>query len=236
MCIRDSFTWTWPIGRWKSPAGGHNGSHQARSATKRSTGASICISTSPGWTPAPGNAYPCSRSCSETSRNGVRQPMPYSRPPARLHPARRSSAQEHHSVARSQAHESTQPGSGPRTPTANAGICPAKKTTRSAWAIVEVLHATGIRAEELHELSHHSLVQYRLPGTGEVVPLLQIMPSKTDAERLLVISPDLADVFAAIIRRVSGPTGLVPLVSGYDNDERVWCSPAPRLLQRRICL
>ena len=103
-----------------------------------------------------------------------------------------------------------------------------------AWAIVEVLHATGIRAEELHELSHHSLVQYRLPGTGELVTLLQIMPSKTDTERLLVISPDLADVFAAIIRRVSGPTGLVPLVSGYDNDERVWCSPAPRLLQRRI--
>jgi hypothetical protein len=35
-------------------------------------------------------------------------------------------------------------------------------------------------------------VQYRLPTTGELVPLLQIMPSKTDAERLLVISPELA--------------------------------------------
>ena len=45
----------------------------------------------------------------------------------------------------------------------------------------------GIRIEELVQLSHHSFVQYRLPGTGELVPLLQIVPSKTDAERLLPI-------------------------------------------------
>jgi hypothetical protein len=32
-----------------------------------------------------------------------------------------------------------------------------------AWATVEVLRATGVRIEELTELSHHSLVQYRLP-------------------------------------------------------------------------
>jgi hypothetical protein len=30
-------------------------------------------------------------------------------------------------------------------------------------------------------------VQYRLPGTGELIPLLHITPSKADAERLLVI-------------------------------------------------
>ena len=52
------------------------------------------------------------------------------------------------------------------------------------WAIVEVLRSTGVRIEELLEISHHSLVQYRLPATGELVPLLQIAPSKTDAERL----------------------------------------------------
>ncbi len=56
-----------------------------------------------------------------------------------------------------------------------------------AWAIIEVLRLTGIRAEELLELSHHSLVQYRLPADGELVPLLQIAPSKTDAERLLPV-------------------------------------------------
>jgi len=32
-----------------------------------------------------------------------------------------------------------------------------------------------------------------------LVPLLQIAPSKTDTERLLVVSPELADVIAAII-------------------------------------
>ena len=52
----------------------------------------------------------------------------------------------------------------------------------------------GIRIEELTELSHHSLVQYRLPTTGEIVPLLQIAPSKTDAERLLVVSPNLTEL------------------------------------------
>jgi hypothetical protein len=56
-----------------------------------------------------------------------------------------------------------------------------------AWAAVEVLRATGVRIEELLELSHHSLVQYRLPTTGELVPLLQIAPSKTDEERLLPV-------------------------------------------------
>ena len=103
-----------------------------------------------------------------------------------------------------------------------------------AWAIVEVLRATGVRVEELRELSHHSLVQYRLPTTGEIVPLLQILPSKTDAERLLVVSPELAEVLSVIILRVSGETGAVPLVPAYDTHERVWSPPRPLLLQRRI--
>ena len=103
-----------------------------------------------------------------------------------------------------------------------------------AWATIEVLRATGIRIEELRELSHHSLVQYRLPTTGELVPLLQIAPSKTDAERLLVVSPELADVLSTIIRRVRGPHAALPLVSTYDDYERVWAPPAPRLFQRRI--
>ena len=102
------------------------------------------------------------------------------------------------------------------------------------WAIVEVLRATGIRIEELLELSHHSLVQYRLPPAGELLPLLQIAPSKTDKERLLVVSPELADVLSQIISRVRGALSAVPLVSAYDDYERVWLPPAPRLFQRRI--
>ncbi|MBF6302981.1 site-specific integrase [Nocardia amamiensis] len=103
-----------------------------------------------------------------------------------------------------------------------------------AWAIVEVLRHTGIRVEELSELSHHSLVQYRLPGSGELVPLLHIAPSKSDAERLLVIAPELADVLSAVICRIRDDNGAVPLVVSYDAHERVWNPPMPLLFQRHI--
>jgi integrase len=101
------------------------------------------------------------------------------------------------------------------------------------WAVIEVLSATGVRVEELLELTHHSLIQYRLPSTGELVPLLQIAPSKTDAERLLVVSPDLADVLAAVITRLAAPGGKIPLTARYDGHEHVWQPPAPLLFQRR---
>ena len=101
------------------------------------------------------------------------------------------------------------------------------------WAVVEVLRHTGIRIEELTELSHHSLVQYRLPTSGELVPLLQIAPSKTDTERLLVVSPELADVLATIVGRVRDAEGRVPLVVSYDQNERVYNAPMPLLFQCR---
>ena len=103
-----------------------------------------------------------------------------------------------------------------------------------AWAAIEVLRHTGIRIEELTELSHHSLVQYRLPSTGELIPLLQIAPSKTDAERLLVISPELADVLSAVITRIRGDSGAAPLVVSYDDNEKLWNPPMPLLFQRRL--
>jgi integrase len=102
------------------------------------------------------------------------------------------------------------------------------------WAIVEVLRSTGIRIEELLEISHYSLVQYKLPTTGELVPLLQIAPSKTDMERLLVVSPELADVLSVIIRRVCDPSGEVPSIAAYDYHEKVWNPPLPLLFQRRF--
>lgn len=102
-----------------------------------------------------------------------------------------------------------------------------------AWAVIEVFRHTGVRVEELLELSHHSLIQYRLPSTGELVPLLQIAPSKTDTERLLVVSPELADVLSAVVCRVRGPDGTIPLVSARDSHERVWLPPSPLLFQRR---
>ncbi|MFI5741347.1 tyrosine-type recombinase/integrase [Streptomyces anulatus] len=100
-----------------------------------------------------------------------------------------------------------------------------------AWATIEILRHTGIRIEELQELSHHSIIRYTLPSTGEIVPLLQIAPSKTDQERLLLISPELADVLSAVVSRVRGPRGAVPLVSRYDVHENIWNAPVPLLYQ-----
>ena len=102
------------------------------------------------------------------------------------------------------------------------------------WAIIEVLRTTGVRVEELLEFSHHSLVQYRLPSTGELVPLLQIAPSKTDTERLLVVSPELSEVLSAVIRRLQQPCGAIPLITAYDANEHLWLPPAPLLFQRRV--
>ncbi|MFI6801713.1 tyrosine-type recombinase/integrase [Streptosporangium canum] len=100
------------------------------------------------------------------------------------------------------------------------------------WATIEVLRHTGIRIEELMELSHHSITQYQLPSTGELVPLLQIAPSKSDEERLLLVSPELADVLSAIVCRVRDSSGTIPLVASYDTMERVWNAPMPLLFQR----
>ena len=66
------------------------------------------------------------------------------------------------------------------------------------------------------------------------MPLLQIVPSKTDEERLLVVSPELADVLSTIIRRIREPDGAVPLVPVYDRYECVWRPPSPVLFQRRF--
>jgi len=121
------------------------------------------------------------------------------------------------------------PDGGPRT-----NLTRAERRAFWVWAAVEVLRHTGIRVEELTELTQPSLVSYRLPSTGEVVPLLHIAPSKSDAERLLVISPELADVLSAIVGRVRGDTGTVPAVAAYDYHERVFNPPLPILFQHPV--
>ena len=83
-----------------------------------------------------------------------------------------------------------------------------------AWAIIETLRHTGVRVEELLEITHLALVSYRLPDTGELVPLLQITPSKSNEERLLLIGPELASVLATIITRLRETShGTVQLIS-----------------------
>jgi hypothetical protein len=57
--------------------------------------------------------------------------------------------------------------------------------------------------------------------------------SKTDQERLLVVSPELADVLSTIITRVRGKAQTMPLVVSYDKNERIYNSPMPLLFQCR---
>ncbi|ATD71106.1 Tyrosine recombinase XerC [Gordonia sp. YY1] len=102
------------------------------------------------------------------------------------------------------------------------------------WAVIETLRHTGIRVEELGELTHLALVTYRPPDTGETVPLLQILPSKSNEERLLLVSPELASVLASIITRLRGENdGVIPLVARYDKHERTTGPALPHLFQCR---
>jgi Phage integrase family len=63
--------------------------------------------------------------------------------------------------------------------------------------------------------------------------MLQVAPSKTDAERLLLVSPELAEVLTAIIFRVRAGKAALPLVCAYDVFEQTWSPPMPFLFQRR---
>lgn len=133
---------------------------------------------------------------------------------------------------------SARSGSGPTYATDTAGrrryLVADENRMFWVWASVEFLRHTGARIEEMLEASHHSIVQYTLPSTGEVVPLLQIAPSKTDEERLLLVTPELADVLSAIVSRVRDTGGRIPLVALYDIGERVWNPAIPLLFQWRV--
>lgn len=98
------------------------------------------------------------------------------------------------------------------------------------WAAVEVLRLTGIRHEELLELSHLSIRQYRRPN-GEVVGLLVVTPSKSDRERVIPMSPELLHVIAELIRRHTNNLGFIPLVRRWDPHEREHSEPLPYLFQ-----
>ncbi|WP_433700800.1 tyrosine-type recombinase/integrase [Nocardiopsis sp. CA-288880] len=100
------------------------------------------------------------------------------------------------------------------------------------WAYVEVLRQTGIRVEELVELTHLSIRQYQR-ANGEVIALLVVAPSKSDRERVIPMSAELFHVVAMIVRRhtVHGPVALLPR---YDGHERTWGEPMPYLFQRQI--
>jgi integrase len=101
-----------------------------------------------------------------------------------------------------------------------------------SWAVIETLRHAGVRLEELLELTQLAVVQYQLADTGEIVPLLQTVPSKSGEERALLIGPELANVLATIITRLRHHHGgKIPAVSRYDPYERVEGPPLPHLFQ-----
>ena len=101
------------------------------------------------------------------------------------------------------------------------------------WAIVETLRHSGVRVEELLELSQLSIRQYQRPN-GEVVALLVIAPSKTDRERVIPMSAELFHVIAAVIRRQTRDRPAIPLVTRFDPHDKQTSSPQPFLFQRVV--
>lgn len=100
-----------------------------------------------------------------------------------------------------------------------------------AWVTVEFLRHTGV-PNRRDDGGKPSQRRSKPPSvTGEMVPLLQIAPSKTDEERLLLAGPELADVLSTIISRVRGTSGIIPLDRSYDAMERVWNPSMPLLFQ-----
>lgn len=102
------------------------------------------------------------------------------------------------------------------------------------WAVIETLRHTGVRVEELTEITQLGLINYRTPDTGESIPLLQIVPSKSNQERVLLVSPELASVLATIIARHRADNGgTVPWTRRVDRYERATSEALPYLFQRR---
>ena len=111
------------------------------------------------------------------------------------------------------------------------------------WAVVEVLRHSGIRIEEMLELTHLSIRAFRKPD-GQVVPLIQIAPSKTNMERILPASPQLTHALSRIVARqlahqrtapVDNRGPMLPLVSRRGCQyELTYSTPLPFLFQRRL--
>lgn len=98
------------------------------------------------------------------------------------------------------------------------------------WAIIEILRHSGLRMEEMLELTHLAIQPYTIKLTGETIPLLHIVPSKNDEERLVVASPELVHVLTAILARLRTDGQTVPLTQRWDPHERILSDPLPHLM------
>lgn len=121
---------------------------------------------------------------------------------------------------------------------AQGGWDAARAEERAFWAyaVSTLLRHSGVRIEELMEVSQFSIRDYTHPDPhiGRV-PLMHVAPSKTDKERIIVLEPEAIAVVGAILRRVRAATNCgrsLPVVVRYDNGQREDLPPMPLLFQR----
>ena len=99
---------------------------------------------------------------------------------------------------------------------------------------METLRHTGIRIEELLSWTQLSLRHYTASTTATLVPLLHIVPSKTDCERLIPMTPELVAVLLEVLRRAKAGKDQVPLSVAYDTNDKVHSEPFPHLFARPL--
>ncbi|WP_247044536.1 tyrosine-type recombinase/integrase [Arthrobacter rhizosphaerae] len=102
------------------------------------------------------------------------------------------------------------------------------------WAVAATLKETGVRIEELLELTQLSLRHYVAPTTNTIVPLLHIVPSKNDQERLIPMSPELVKILVEVQRRARGTSQAIPLSTRYDPNDKTFSNSLPHLFARLV--
>ena len=184
-----------------------------------------------GWTRGPGNGCRSCRCWRGLSTSGARTPPRSCRPPAR--PAR-PGVHRHGSDA--------DPVDTKTTAKAWADdLATGKRRDLGheddhafwAWAAVETLRLTGCRVEELLEISHHNLIQYRLPITGRSCRCCRSSPRRPTRRDFCRV-PGAGGCPVGRYPPDSRTRRNSPLVPVYDRYECVWRPPSPVLFQRRF--
>ena len=193
---------------------------------------------SPGWTSGPGNACPCCPRSARRRRPGTAGSGRAACKPAQPPGPASCSPPPAMTLRRSQLSRRSKPRTWAEDPETGKRRDLSQEEDKAfwAWAAVEVLR------DDRHQGRGTDRAVAPQPGP---VPAARPPASssrcctsprrKTDEERLLVISPELADVLRPSSCRASaGPDGGGPLVAAYDRDERVWNPPMPLMFQRRV--
>ena len=222
-------TSTWPNGRWTTRPGGARGWPRARSGPRTSSGASSPGAARPGWTPGPASGCPVLPVLARTAaRSARRRPGAAGRrPPGRARPGvhrRRADPDPGRPAARRRAqrlgrrpgHRQAPPAQprgrprvlglgdhrGPaRSPASGSRNCSSSPTT--AWS------STGC------------------PAPASWCRCCRSPRPRPTPNGSWSSAPSSPTCLSAIICRVRGSDGAVPLVRAYDRHERIWLPTVP---------